>query len=273
MGETAPEPLVRFWHATEGGRAPQRADRSAGGTLPTRAFRYCEAAATASGFGWLVFPPVDLAVLWDGSEMRWTWRGADAWHPLTVAQCPGFRDRFDAAAPDGLRGFSPPLVGALPEPGLLNLWSGLFARSRPGWSLLVRPPANLPRPAGFEVFEGMVEADRWFGPLFVNLRLTRTHAPVEFRTDTPIFQVQPIPREAYAEAALNRAPVHAGLDAMGAAEWRDYEASVVAPRRDGGCPLGRHAAELRRRRRDDARDGRRELLPQAAQQASLAPGP
>lgn len=103
----------------------------------------------------------------------------------------------------------------------------------------------------------MVEADRWFGPLFVNLRLTRTGMPVEFRADMPIFQVQPIPREAYAEAALNRVPVAAGLGAMGPAEWRDYKASVVAPRRDGGCPLGRHAAEVRRRRRSDAGTGLR----------------
>lgn len=252
MGQAAPEPLVRFWHATAGGRAPQRADRSAAGTLPTRAFRYCEAAATASGFGWLVFPPIDLALVWDGSEIRWTWQGADGWHPLSVAQFPGFRARFDAAAPPGVQGFSPPLVGALPEPGLVNLWSGLFARSRPGWSLLVRPPANLPRSPGFEVFEGLVEADRWFGPLFANLRLTRTHAPVEFRTEMPIFQVQPIPREAYAEEALNDFPVASGLDAMGPAEWRDYEASIVAPRRAGTCPLGHNAAGIRRRRRSEA---------------------
>jgi len=246
------EPLVRFHQVTPGGRAPQRADRAAGGTLPTRAFRYCEAATTASGFGWLVFPPIGLALVWDGTEIHWTWDGADAWHPLTVAQFPGFRDRFDAAVPDGVRGFSPPLIGALPEPGLVNLWSGLFARSRPGWSLLVRPPVNLPRPAGFEVFEGLVEADRWFGPLFVNLRLTRTHAPVRFDPDLPMFQVQPIPREAYAEDALNTFPVVEGLDGMAAADWADYERSVVAPRRGGQCPVGRHATEVRRRRRTAA---------------------
>ena len=242
-------PLIRFWQLAAGGRPPQRADRSAGGTLPVRAFRYCESVATASAFGWLVFPPIDCAVLWDGSAMRWTWQGADGWHPLTVAQFPGLRDRFDAAAPEALRGWSPPFIGALPEPGLMNLWSGLMARTRPGWSLLVRPPANLPRAAGFECFEGIVETDRWFGPLFANLRLTRINEPVEFRADIPFLQVQPIPREAYDDAALNAVPRTAGMEALGAAEWADYERSIVAPRRDGGCPLGRHAAEVRKRRR------------------------
>ncbi|MBR0683025.1 hypothetical protein GXW74_21210 [Roseomonas eburnea] len=251
MSDAGPEPLCRFWRVTEAGPPPRRADRSAGGTLPTRAFRYCEAATTAAGFGWLVFPPIDLAMVWDGSEIRWTWQGADGWHPLTVAQFPGFRDRFDAAAPEALRSWSPPFAGALPEPGLVNLWSGLFARSRPGWSLLLRPPANLPRPAGYEIYEGMVEADRWFGPLFVNLRLTRTHAPVEFRRDMPLFQVQPVPREAYREASLAAFAVEDGLAAFGPAEWEAYDRSIVAPRREGGCPLGRDAAAIRRRRRGE----------------------
>jgi hypothetical protein len=252
MSIDAAEPLVRFHAVTPGARAPRRADRAAGGTLPTRAFRHCEAATSAAGFGWHVFPAIDMALAWDGEAIRWTWRGADAWHPLTVAQFPGFRDAFDTAAPAALGGWSPPLVGALPEPGLVNIWSGLFARSRPGWSLLVRAPANLPRQAGVELYEGLVEADRWFGPLFVNLRLTRTGQPVEFRTDMPLFQVQPIPREAHGEAALSGFEVAHGLAGMAPADWAAYEASIVAPRRDGGCPLGRQAAEVRRRRRAEA---------------------
>jgi hypothetical protein len=252
MADTHPGPLVRFHAVTAGARAPRRADRAAGGTLPTRAFRYCEAATSAAGFGWHVFPAIDMALVWDGAAIRWTWRGADAWYPLTVAQFPGFRATFDAAAPEAVRGYSPPLVGALPEPGLVNLWSGLFARSRPGWSLLLRAPANLPRAAGYEVYEGIVEADRWFGPLFVNLRLTRTDTPVEFRTDMPLFQVQPIPREAYSEASLNGFDVAEGVAGMAPDDWAAFEASVVAPRRGAGCPLGRDAAEVRRRRRAEA---------------------
>lgn len=249
MSADARTPLVRFWRLIESAPAPQRADRAAGGTLPTRAFRYCDAVTTASAFGWLVFPAMDFDVLWDGEEMRWTFAGAGGWHPLGVAQYPGFRDRFDAAAPAALRGYAPPFIGALPEPGLMNLWSGLFARSRPGWSLLIRPPANLPRTPGLELYEGMLEADRWFGPLFVNLRLTRTGVPVFFRRDRPLFQVQPIPREAYDEAGLNHFTVGDGLGALGPEEWAGYEESIVAPRRGGACPRGRYAAESRRLRR------------------------
>jgi len=264
MSPTTIPPLVSFWRLIESAPAPQRADRSAGGTLPTRAFRHCDAVTTAAGFGWLVFPAMDMNVLWDGHEIHWTWEGAGGWHPLGVAQFPYFRDRFDAAAPEAVRGYAPPFIGALAEPGLLNLWSGLFARSRPGWSLLVRPPANLPRASGYELYEGLVEADRWFGPLFVNLRLTRTGVPVEFRRDRPLFQVQPVPREAYAEEHLNGFALGDGLASMAPTDWAAYEASIVAPRRNGGCPLGREAAANRRRRRSE---------PAAPELSSVEAGP
>ncbi len=44
MDQPSPDvPLVKFYRFLPGARAPQRADRSAAGSMPTRAFRYCEA--------------------------------------------------------------------------------------------------------------------------------------------------------------------------------------------------------------------------------------
>ena len=43
-----------------------RADRAAAGTMPTRAFRYCEAMTSASAFGRYVFPPITFSLMWDG---------------------------------------------------------------------------------------------------------------------------------------------------------------------------------------------------------------
>jgi len=245
-------PLIRFHTLIDGARPPQRADRSAGGILPTRAFRYCEAVTTASALGWYVFAPIAFSLYWDGEQVHWTFDGAEDWYPLKVAQFPGFSDRFDAGAPEDARSFSPPFLGALPEPGVVQVWSGLLARTRPEWSLLARAPANLPRPAGYDLFEGVVEADRWFGPLFINLRLTRTHAPVEIRTDVPLFQVQPLHRPTYADEALNDYEIAPGLSGLRETDWEDYRDTVVAPSQNRGCPLGRDAAIVRRRRRQEA---------------------
>ena len=75
-------PIVRFYRMIEEARLPQRADRSAAGTLPLRAYRYCEAVTSAAGFGWWVFPPADLQLRWDGHDIFWQRTGWDDWLPL-----------------------------------------------------------------------------------------------------------------------------------------------------------------------------------------------
>ncbi len=143
-------PIVRFLRMIEEARPPQRADQSAIGTFPTRSYRHCEAIRRATGFGWWVFPPTDLRVLWDGHDIFWHHDSLDDWLPLQPsAQFPWFASRFDDAAPDMLKGCAPPFLTALPEPGLLQIWTGLMARTAPDWSLLVRAPANLPCPPGY----------------------------------------------------------------------------------------------------------------------------
>ena len=248
MDQDSDGAMVRFHRVIEQARPPVRADRAGGGTLPARAAQYCDAVTQASGFGWWVYPPMGLSLVWDGAEVHWTYAGQDAWLPLEAAQFPHLRTRFDAVAPVSLRGTAPPFLTALAEPGVVQIWTGLFARSAPGWSLLVRAPANLPPAAGYVAYEGIVEADRWFGPLFTNIRLTRTDMPVRLRADVPFLQVQPLPRVAYAEATL-AAMGTVGLAEMAASDWDAYEASVAGPALRGDRATGQYAVAARRRRR------------------------
>lgn len=248
-------PLVVFHRFIPSARMPQRADRSAAGSLPTRAFRYCEPATTASAYGYYVFPPIGFSLIWDGSDIRWTWDGAPDWYPLTAAQFPGFREQFDAVAPPEIREFSPPFIGALQEPGLMQMWTGLVARTAPGWSLIVRPPANLPRRGGYELFEGIVETDRWFGPLIFNMRLTKTDTPIDFRPDYPLLQVQPIPREVYEDATLNNYELVPALEQLTPEDWDDYYETVVRPHVQDVRPRGQYAAAARKRRAQEEKSG------------------
>jgi hypothetical protein len=244
-----PKPkLITFHRLTPNTRFPQRADRSAAGSLPTRAFRYCEPVTAASGFGYYVFPPIGFSVQWDGHDIMWTFEGAGDWYPLKSAQYPGFRDHFDAIAPDEIKEFSPPMLGALQEPGMIQLWTGLVVRTAPGWSLLVRAPANLPRGGGYEAFEGIVETDRWFGPLITNLRLTKTNVPIDFRLDYPLLQVQPIPRFIYEESHLNNYEIVPELRQLTPEDWDDYYDTVVRPNTQVVRPRGQYAAAARKRR-------------------------
>ena len=242
-------PAVTFFGAVPGCRAPIRADASALGTLPSRGFQYCEAVRAASSFGWYVFPPIDFTLQWDGSEIIWTYRGAKAWYPLTSAQFPGFQAEFDRRAPKHLRGYAPPFLTALIEPGVVQLWTGFFIQSAENWSTLVRPPANLPRSLAYDVYEGIVESDRWFGPLFTNLRLIKTDVPIYFSSETPVVQVQPLHRSTYAEDVSNRFGLVRELAEFPAQAWTRYEESIVKPNLDPARPVGAYATEVRRRRR------------------------
>ena len=218
--------------------------------MPTRAFRYCEAVTTAAALGWYVFPPIAFRLYWTGTETYWTYAGAPSWYPLGTAQFPEFRERFDAIAPEGIRGYSPTFLAALPEPGMIQVWSGLVVRTKPGWSLVTRAPTNLPRTAGYDLFEGVLEADRWFGPLFTNIRLTRTDLAVEFDPNMPLLQVQPIERGAYSDAVLNDVAVHR-METLESGDWAAYHSTVVQPSQKS-CPHGAHAAAVRKRRHTEA---------------------
>lgn len=248
-GTSQPSPAVTFYGAVPGIRAPIRADASVLGTLPARGFQYCEALRAASSFGWYVFPPIDFTLQWDGSQIIWTYRGAKAWYPLTSAQFPGFQAEFDRRAPARLRGFAPPFLTAVPEPGIVQLWTGLFIESAENWSILVRPPANLPRSLSFDLYEGIVESDRWFGPLFTNLRLIKTDVPITFSTETPLLQVQPLQRSTYADEVSNRFGLVRGLAELPASAWARYEENIVRPNLEPVRPVGAYAAEARRRKR------------------------
>lgn len=251
------QPLVRFHRLIAQARLPQRAARAAGGVIPARAARFCDAVTAASGFGYYIFPPMDLSLLWDGTDIHWTYAGLEHWQVLEAAQFPDFSAQFDAAAPADLAGCAPPFLTALPEPGHLQIWTGLFARTAPDWSLLVRPVANFPQSGGYVAYEGIVETDRWFGPLFTNLRLTRTHMPVRLRAQIPFIQAQPLPRDLYADTTLDHMVTQPELTGLDATDWACYRHSVAIPNAAPGRPLGDYAVKARRRRRSP-------VTPQAA---------
>jgi hypothetical protein len=241
-------PLVTFFRLIPTARLPQRADRSAAGTLPTRAFRFCEALTSASAFGWYVFPPIGFSLMWDGTDVVWTHDGAEDWYPLQAAQFPDFADHFDRIAPPDIQGYSPPFLASLIEPGIVQIWSGVMARTAPGWSLLTRAPANFVRNPGYECYEGLIETDRWFGPLFTNIRLTRTHHPIVFDADMPFLQLQPIHQRTYG-SALDDFAVVGSLSEFEASDWDAYRQTVQKPSADPDRKRGQYAVASRRRQK------------------------
>lgn len=236
--------VCQFFRLVPTAPAPQRADPSADGMLPVRGYRYCEALRSASAFGWYVYPPLNFSLVWDGTEIAWTYEGADSWYPLRSAQYPGFRRLFEDAAPDDLKPLAPTFLSVAREPGVVQIWSGYLARSAPGWALLSRGPVNIPRTQGYEHFEGIVETDTWFGPLFTNIRLTRSNSPIEFSIRYPLFQVQPLLRECYLDPSFSLRD----LTELEPVDWERF-AATMKPNADNTRPLGHYAVNTRKRLR------------------------
>jgi len=261
-------PICRFYRLIPDAPEPQRADRSADGTLPVIAYRYCEAIASASGFGWHLYPPLNFSLIWDGTEIAWTYEGASGWYPLRAAPYPNFLEAFAKLAPAGMSDLVPTFLAQGKLPGVVQIWSGYLAQTAPGWALLSRGIANLAKTEPYEDheglierpsqliheeqhyanYEGIVETDTWLGPLFTNVRLTRINSPVAFHVHRPLFQVQPLLHQCYRE------PPFEVLEAadLQPADWHRF-AATIRPNTDHLRAPGHYAVETRRRlRREEA---------------------
>ena len=250
MSASNPEdsPLVEFFQLVPTENSPRRADKSVGGAIPARALRYCEAITTASGFGWYVFLPLAFKVVWDGHDMLWTHEKADEWMPLTkdAVQYPGFRQIFDASAPPEIKGFSPRFLSPSIQPGQLQIWTGCIAKTAPGWNLLVRGVANLSHTLAYQMLEGIIETDHWFGPLFDNVRILKTDVPIEFRRDVPFLQVQPVRQEVCSDRFLQNFSVK-NLSDLSADNWAAFQDTVVRPNTAEERKRGQYAVSVRKR--------------------------
>lgn len=240
-------PLVEFFQLVPADNLPRRADKAVGGVIPARALRYCEAITSASAFGWYVFLPLAFKVVWDGHDMLWTYQGVDEWLPLTrdAVQYPGFSEAFDKAAPPDVRGFAPPFLSPSIQPGGLQIWTGCVAKTAPGWSLLIRGVANLAHSLSYQMLEGIIETDNWFGPLFDNIRILKTDVPIEFRSDIPFLQVQPVRKELYKANALENYAVKE-MGELSKDNWAAFHQTVVVPNTTADRKRGQYAVSVRK---------------------------
>lgn len=132
---------------------------------PSRFANRCLPLLIANQAGWLVLNSHPFRATWDGS-----------------AEISGVRIE--------------PLGGAFPSAsshfgsGIVTWSLPYLFRTPPGYNLLVRGPANLPKD-GACALEGIVETD-WSPATFtVNWKLTRAELPVVFEQDEPICMVVP----------------------------------------------------------------------------------
>ncbi|WP_409328863.1 DUF6065 family protein [Trujillonella humicola] len=251
MDTNQSEAIATFFQVYPDAPLPRRASPGLNGSIPAKAEHYCEPLTSATGFGWHLFPPLEFALQWDGTAVYFRLPGQLDWELLEWTVLPGLDEHLARHAPYALPGHLVPFLTTGPDlPGIVQIWTGVMARTRPGWSLLVRPPANLPRHPGYDVLEGIIETDWWFGPLISNVRLCLTGHPILFHVRRPLFQVQPVPKFAYRAETLKAVESIRGVEQFTGREWDELGASLMMRNGPAARP-GSYKTEVRRRTRGE----------------------
>ncbi len=124
----------------------------------------------ANQAGWFVISAHTIRATWDGSP---------AFKAITV-EC--------LSGPQPL-----PAVSHFGE-GVLTWYVPFLFRTPPGWNLLARGPANMPKD-GIAPLDGLVETDWSTATFTMNWKFTRANAPVVFEAGEPICMIVPQRRD------------------------------------------------------------------------------
>ena len=132
--------------------------------------------------------------------------------------------------------------------GKIRRDSPQLRHSDSGIATHVRGPANYSYSRDYEVLEGVIETEHWFGPLFTNIRLHKRNKPIIVRADKPLLQVQPFSMTLYKEHEDKSShSTGFGLSALTEASWKKY-ANTVVRRMKTRESLGDYAKESRKNR-------------------------
>lgn len=221
-----------------------QADKSALGTMPAAAFQYCEAMRTASSYGYHVFPPRDVHLNFDGKEVFFYEDGQ--WFPVKATNFGGeFSEQWNTMAPPEFEDLDPPFLTELFVPGLVQIWSGYFVATEPGWSINIRPVVNFDTRSSFSCFEGIVETDSFKPmPLFMNIKLNVTGREIFIPKYKPYFQVQPVQQTSYKFKGSKAVSVD--MSDGDAFPWDSYENTVRVKNGMQFSTPGRYAVETRK---------------------------
>ncbi|WP_457282261.1 DUF6065 family protein [Polaromonas sp. P5_D5] len=223
---------TEFWAVSPGLTSPIPADGSLGGTVPLRAFRYCTPLITASALGWLLFPPMTLALIWDGKHVHVRFPPDERWMPLGEVRSPGTLEAYENFAPNYCRHLHPPLLSSFPENGHVQITCGYAMKTPPGVVSLVRGPINAPSLVGAQMLEGVIETDWWHGPILGVLRFVAPNVELLLPRSEPLFQVVPISRSHAISEEKMSVTVVSEMAEVSPLQWGQYYSAVNLPGSD-----------------------------------------
>lgn len=197
--------VIEFYRGWPDAPLPTPAQIAINGNIPSRAHQFCEPFLVANSMGYLLYPPIDFNLYWDGTQIFVQFEGISDWIIVDKIFLPNSMNLWREMVAPELVDTLPVFLEAFPERGVLQLWTGYYGNTQPGSSLWIRSPINQNDTTAYSVIEGIVETDWWAGPLFTNIEISKTDIPIAFRKDKPFLQVFSIPRLSHQRD--NRPPV------------------------------------------------------------------
>ncbi|MFI1889310.1 DUF6065 family protein [Streptomyces jumonjinensis] len=134
------------------------------------------------------------------------WNGGTSTAALSVRYTDGEADRRQAMSHFGH--------------GILTFHVPYLFRTPPGWNLLVRGPANLPKD-GAHPLEGLVETDWAVATFTMNWKITRPDADIVFEAGEPLLMLLPQRRGELERFHPAHAPISRMPDAGDHRAWHD----------------------------------------------------
>lgn len=195
---------LRFLRVWPEAPLPIKAGPAIAGNIPTRAHQFCEPFLVANSMGYLVYPPIDFNLYWDGAQSYIQFLDREDWILIDRLFLPDSIDMWRKMVDEELEDTLPVFLEAFSERGIVQIWTGYFAETTLGESLWIRSPINFDRSHSFQIIEGIVETDWWAGPLFTNIEFTKTDVPISFRKDTPFLQVFTLPKSCHDKEAIRK---------------------------------------------------------------------
>jgi len=190
---------LKIWRCHPSGAKIIPAEKTCHGTAHEGGVKWCGPFTNANKFGWWMFPPVDIDILWKGGRefeynLLTPYSDAD-WHLLRSLLRSSDNSEPDRWSPPG--GRTKFTWGAVEE-GLIQMWTGCIFETPPGWCLHIKSPTNFPHQP-YQIMEGILETDWMQYDIWFNVKFTEKDKWVHLRKDQwpPLAQICPIRREGF----------------------------------------------------------------------------
>ena len=186
---------LRVWRLHPQGVRICPAEKTLRGDASSAAMRWCGPFAHANSYGFWVFPPVDLDVVWHGGRSF-----EHRFESLYTDEDAGVVARLQA--PDDRYRYAPRRkveFGSTLE-SVVSIWTGCIFQTPPGWSLMIRDPINIHASTIFRVQDAILETDWLAYDIWINLVFVQQEKWARIRRSDnwpPIAQLVPVPAAAY----------------------------------------------------------------------------